>query len=167
MLVEVENSANGNVVGGKMHVSLMYVVRVALAHAKHACWLACMHSTHSSIQQQQRIKRRNEYIHVSCLHACIRLALVLHWLHCNAYSHIHAHKSSSVLLLTNLLKQQMSLCVSIRCARPFPQCIHLCIHLWKAVLCIVNCWVSDVAHLKWWWAYRAPWHGDIVIGMVW
>lgn len=83
--------------------------------------------------------------------------------------HIHtfnAHKSSSVLLLTNLLKQQLSLCVSI--------CLAIPMHIHSAypfmenrfVYCEllgVRCSTSEVvmglpSTVTWWYCY---WHGLI------
>lgn len=82
-----------------------------------------------------------------------RIGIVMHF---HAFTHINHHWCCA-----NRLKQQMSpICLCVHFHAHCTECIQLRAQMKIRCVYFVNRWVFDVAHLKWWRAYR---HHDIVI----
>lgn len=134
MLVKVENSAWNSWMMGKCMLHFDMWWELHSAHAKHAC----IHSI---------------YLALCTYVAYSRIGIVMHF---HAFTHINHHWCCA-----NRLKQQMNpICLCVHFHAHCTECIQLRAQMKIRCVYFVNRWVFDVAHLKWWRAYR---HHDIVI----
>lgn len=144
--------------GGKVHVTLDVWWELHWHTPNmHACVRACMHSFISSI----------EHFIPICALVCMHTPCLAHALHCDEFSRVRTHKSSSVLFkpigTTNVPMHSMSI-VHSHAPNAF-----ICMHKWIAVVHIANvrcesvrCSTCNVVT-----SLSTPWHRDIVIGMAW